>query len=162
MKNSRTAIMSAFLVLAAAASASAQTATQDLTINIQAINKIAVTGGAQTLTINAATAGNAPDDATASASWAVTTNQSGAKITASIGTAMPANVDLMVELAAPTAGGTSKGQKSIAAGSAVDVVTGLSNLNESGMTLTYTVRATSAASVQSISKTVTYTVTGGV
>ena len=66
MKNSHTMIMSAVLVIAAAASASAQnTATQDLTINVQAINKISVSGGAHTLTINTATAGNAP-----SASWA--------------------------------------------------------------------------------------------
>lgn len=161
MKRSRTMIMSAFLVIAAAASASAQTATQDLTINIQAISKITVAGGAQTLTINSATAGNAPDDATATTSWAVTTNGTGMKVTASIGTAMPSGVSLLVNLANPT-DATSAGAVSLDDGSAKDVVTGITKLNEAGLSLTYTVQATALAGVQSISKTVTYTVTSGV
>lgn len=164
MKNSRTMIMSAFLVIAAAASASAQgnTATQDLTINITAINKVSVAGGAHTLTINSATAGNAPDDATWATTWAVTTNQTNAKITAGIGgTALPTGVTLLVNLEEPT-GATPAGDVSLSDGSSKDVVTGITQLNESGLTLTYTVKATSLAAVQSISKTVTYTVTGGV
>ena len=126
MKTSRTMIMSAFLVIAAAASASAQTATQDLTINIQAINKIAVSGGAQTLTINTATAGNAPDDATVTTSWAVTTNQSTMKVTASIGTDMPSGTTLILNMGAPTAA-TSAGNV-VLAGAAKDVVTSITKL----------------------------------
>lgn len=160
MKNSRTMIMSAFLVIAAAASASAQTATQDLTINIQAINKIAVSGGAHTLTINTATAGNAPDDATWTTSWAITTNQSTMKVTASIGTDMPSGTTLILNMGQPTAA-TSAGNV-VLEGSAKDIVTGITKLNESSLPLTYTVQATAAAGVQSISKTVTYTVTSGV
>lgn len=159
MKNSRTMIMSAFLVIAAAASASAQTATQDLTINIQAINEIAVVGGAHTLTINTATAGNAPDDATWATTWAITTNETGMKVTASIGSAMPSGTTLKVNLGEPT-GGASVGDVSLD-NTAKDVVTGISTLNESGLSLTYTVQATAAAGVQSINRTVTYTVTSG-
>lgn len=160
MKNSRTMIMSAFLVIAAAASASAQTATQDLTINIQAINKIAVSGGAHTLTINTATAGNAPDDATWTTSWAITTNQSTMKVTASIGTDMPSGTTLILNMGEPTAA-SSAGNVTLE-GAAKDVVTGITKLNEASLPLTYTVQATAAAGVQSISKTVTYTVTSGV
>jgi hypothetical protein len=161
MKNSRTMIMSAFLVIAAAASASAQTATQDLTISVQAINKIAVSGGAHTLTVNTATAGNAPDDATWTTSWAVTTNESDMKITASIGSAMPSGVTLKVNLANP-ANAASAGAVTLDDGSAKDVVTGITKLNEGSLPLTYTVQATTEAGVQSVSKTVTYTITSGV
>jgi hypothetical protein len=159
MKNSRTMIMSALLVIAAAGSASAQTATQDLTINIQAINKITVAGGAHTLTINTATAGNAPDDATWTTSWAITTNQDNMKVTASIGSAMPSGTALVVSLGEPT-GATPAGDVSLD-NTAKDVVSGISKLNESSLPLTYTVSATAAAGVQSIARTVTYTVTTG-
>ncbi len=161
MKNVRTMIMSAVLVVAAAVSAQAQTATQDLTINIQAINKISVAGGSHTLTINTATAGQAPDDVSWSTTWAVTTNQSNAKITASIGTDMPTGVTLKANLGAPSASGTSAGDVALD-NSSKDVVTGITKLNEAGLSLTYTVSATAAAGVQSVSKTVTFTVTGGV
>jgi hypothetical protein len=160
MKTSRTMIMSAVLVIAAAASASAQTTTQDLTINIQAISQISVAGGAHTLTINSATAGNAPDDATWTTSWAITTNESDMKVTASIGAAMPSGTTLLVNLTNPT-GASSAGAVSLD-GSAKDLVTGISTLNEASLPLTYTVQATSLAGVQTINKTVTYTVTSGV
>jgi hypothetical protein len=160
MKTSRTMIMSAVLVIAAAASASAQTTTQDLTINIQAISQISVAGGAHTLTINSATAGNAPDDATWTTSWSITTNESDMKVTASIGAAMPSGTTLLVNLTNPT-GASSAGAVSLD-GSAKDLVTGISTLNEASLPLTYTVQATSLAGVQTINKTVTYTVTSGV
>jgi hypothetical protein len=45
---------------------------------------------------------------------------------------------------------------------AQELVTGITKLNESGLSLTYTASATAAAGVQSVARTVTYTVTGGV
>jgi hypothetical protein len=153
-------ILATMALLAGATTASAQTATQNVSIQVNAINQIAVTGGAQSLTITTATAGSAPTDATASVSWAVTTNQTNQKITASINSAMPANVTLSANLTAP-AGATSAGSQVLGT-SAVDVVTGISTLATGGLGLTYTLSATPAAGVvASTTRTVTYTITAG-
>ena len=160
MKVSRSVLMSGLLVLAAAASAAAQ-ATQTVTWQIDAVNQVAVTGS-PSMTITAAVAGNAPTSVTSSGnSWAVTTNQSTAKITASIGSAMPAGVTLSANLGAP-AGATSAGL--VALGTvAIDIVTGITKLNSSGLSLSYQLDATSAAGViTSTTRIVTYTITGGV
>ncbi len=161
MKISRSMIMSAILVIAAAASASAQTATQTVTFQVDAINQVGVTGS-PTLDINAAVAGSAPTSATSAGnSWAVTCNQTGAKITASIGAAMPAGVTLSATLGAP-AGAASAGIKSLGT-VAVDMVTGITKLNASALALTYQLDATAAAGViTSTTRVVTYTITGGV
>ena len=159
MKTIRTMVLGAVLVVAAAASASAQ-ATQDVTINIQAINKIAIAGGAHTMTINTATAGQAPDDVTWSTTWAITTNQTNSKVSASIGSDMPSGVTLKVNMANPT-DATSNGDVALSS-TAAELVTGITKLNESGLSLTYTASATALAGVQSVARTVTYTVTGGV
>jgi hypothetical protein len=153
-------VLSAVLVVAAAASASAQTATQDITIDIQAINKVAILGGAHTMTINTATAGQAPDDVTWGTTWAVTTNQTGAKITAELDSDLPSGVSLKVNMAQPT-GASSNGDISLAQ-TAQELVTGITTLNESGLALTYTASATALAGVQSVARTVKYTITGGV
>jgi len=154
-------LLGGLLVAAAAASASAQTATQTVTFQVDAINQVGVTGS-PTLAITAAVAGSAPTSVTSSGNtWAVTTNQSTAKITAAIGVAMPAGVTLSCTLAAP-AGATSAGLKALGT-TAVDVVTGITKLNASGLTLSYQLDATAAAGViTSTTRVVTYTITGGV
>jgi hypothetical protein len=158
--SSRTLIMTGLLTLAAALSAKAQTATQTVGYQVDAINQIAVTGS-PTLTINTAVAGNAPTSASSSGNtWAVTTNQSGAKVTASIPTAMPAGVTLKAAMGAP-AGATSAGAVALSATPA-DLVTGITKLNATALSLTYTLDATAAAGVQSGTKVVTFTITGGV
>jgi hypothetical protein len=143
-----------------ARSASAQTANQSVTIAVNAINQIAFTGS-PSLTITTAAAGSNPTSVSdASATWAVTTNQTGAKINASIGSAMPAGVTLSVPLAAP-AGASSAGSQSLGI-TAVDVVTGISKLAQGGLGVTYTLGATAAAGVvASTSRVATYTITGG-
>src|SRR5258708_17625576 len=158
---SRSVLLSGLLVLAAAASAAAQSATQTVTWQIDAVNQVAVTG-TPTLDILAAVAGNAPTSVTSSGNtWAVTTNQSTAKITASIGSVMPAGVTLSANLGAP-AGATSVGLVALGT-AAVDVVTRITKLNSSGLVLSYQLDATAAAGViSSASRVVTYTVTGGV
>jgi hypothetical protein len=154
-------ILGGLLVAAAAASASAQTATQTVTFQVDAINQVGVTG-APTMAITAAVAGSAPTSVTSAGNtWAVTTNQSTAKITAAIGVAMPAGVTLSCNLGAP-AGATSAGLKALGT-VAVDVVTGITKLNASGLSLSYQLDATAAAGViTSTTRVVTYTVTGGV
>lgn len=154
-------LISGLIVAGAATSASAQTATQTVTFQVDAVNQVGVTGS-PTMAITAAVAGSAPTSVTSSGNtWAVSTNQSTAKITASIGSAMPAGVTLSATLGAP-AGATSAGLKSLST-TAVDVVTGITKLNASGLSLTYQLDATSAAGViSSTTRVVTYTITGGV
>lgn len=161
MKAIRTIASVTALVVAGASVAAAQSATQTVTFQIDAINQISV-AGSPSLNITTATAGSAPTTVTSSVgSWAVTTNQSGAKVTASIASAMPTGVTLSATLGAPS-GATSAGAKALGT-TAVDLVTGISKLNASGLSLSYQLDATAAAGVvASTSRVVTFTITGGV
>jgi len=154
-------ILTGLALLAAATSAASgqTTATQTVTFQVDAINQINFLGG-PSLVINTAAAGSNPTSVTAPATWAVTTNQSGAKITASIGSAMPAGVTLSVSLTAPT-GAASAGSNSLST-TAVDLVTGITKVAEGPLAVTYSLAATAAAGViASTTRTVTYTITGG-
>ena len=158
----RLAAAAALVVLAAPlAHAQGGTATQTVTYAVNAINEITFTG-APSLTITTAVAGSAPTSVTnATAVWAVTTNQSGAKITASIPTIMPSGLTLSADLAAPS-GGSSTGSQALGI-TAVDLVTGITKLAQSSLAVTYKLDATVAAGVvSSASRIVTYTITGGV
>ena len=147
------------LVAATSGIARAQTATQIVTFQVNAINQISVSGS-PSLLISTATAGSAPTSVTAAATWAVTTNQTGAKITASINSAMPAGLTLSANLAAPT-GATSAGLQALST-TAVDAVTGITKLAQGALGVTYQLDATPAAGVvASTTRTVTYTITGG-
>lgn len=133
------------------------TATTTATYEVTAINEISLTGTAPSLTVNAAIAGSAPTAVTASQTYAVTTNQT-AKISAAIDSNMPTGLTLTASMAAPT-GATSNNAQALTNAS-VDLVTGITGLNESGLQLTYGLSATAAAGVvASASKTVTYTIT---
>ena len=156
MKRTLTA---AWILASAATIASAQTATQTVTFQVDAINQIAFTGS-PSLVVSTATAGSDPTSATASGTWAVTTNQTGAKITASIGSNMPSGLTLSVNVSAPSVG-SSAGAQTLST-TAVDVVTGITKHAQSGMNVSYSLSATAAAGVvSSTSRTVTYTITGG-
>jgi hypothetical protein len=130
-----------------------------VTFQVDAINQIAFSGS-PSLVVNTATAGSNPTSATANATWAVTTNQSGAKITAKINSAMPAGLTLSVDLTAP-AGASSAGVTALGTTDA-DVVTSITKLAQNAIALTYSLDATAAAGVvSSTTRTVTYTITGG-
>lgn len=147
------------LIAGAASSAAAQTANQTITFQVDAINQIAF-AGSPSLVINTATAGSNPSSVTTGATWAVTTNQTGAKITASIGSNMPAGLTLAVDLAAP-AGASSAGSQALST-IAVDLVTSITRLAQGALAATYSLSATPAAGVvSSTTRTVTYTITGG-
>jgi hypothetical protein len=150
------------LSLVAGGAASAQTATQSVTYQVQAIQVVSVSGDPGALIISTAVPGSAPTQVSdATTTYAVTTNLTGSKITGSLNTAMPAGVSLGVTLAAPT-GATSVGAVVLTAVDQ-DLVTGITTLAESAKTITYTLDATVTAGViASASKTVTLTVTGGV
>ena len=154
-------LMAVLLVVAAAASASAQTATQTVTLQVDAVNLITVSG-TPSLAITAAVAGGAPTSVTSTGhTWSVTTNQTGSKITASIPLALPAGVTLSANMANPT-GGSSAGYVALGTG-AVDLVTGITKLNENGLSLSYKLDATAAAgTLSSTTRVVTFTITGGV
>lgn|SRR5688572_575091 len=146
-------------ILASGFEASAQTANQTITFQVDAINQIAFSGS-PSLVINTAAAGSNPGAVTAPATWAVTTNQTGAKITASLGSNMPAGLTLSVNLVAP-AGATSTGSQALST-TAVDLVTSITRLAQGSLAVTYSLAATAAAGVvASTSRTVTYTITGG-
>ena len=90
------ALVAAGLVLGAAGIALAtNSATQTVSYEVKAINELAITGTPAALTVQAAVAGAQPtlvSDVTTS--YAITTNETGKKITGSINTNMPANVRL--------------------------------------------------------------------
>lgn len=157
--NARTFFAAAAL-MGIARVASAQTANQTVTIQVDAVNVIAF-AGSPSLVVSTAVPGSPPTSVSnATATWAVTTNQSGAKITASISAAMPAGLTLSANLAQPT-GATSNGLTALST-TAVDVVTGITKLAESALGVTYQLDATvTAGVVASTSRTVTYTITGG-
>jgi hypothetical protein len=143
----------------AAKDASAQTATQTVSYEVAAVDQISV-AGSPSLVVNSATAGNALNSATAGGTYAVTTNGTNRKITASIDTNMPSGVTLTVSLGAPT-GASSAGTVTLST-TAQDVVTGITTVNESGLSIGYGLSAAITAGVVAAgNKTVTYTITAG-
>ncbi|HLM68224.1 MAG TPA: hypothetical protein VK358_11885 [Longimicrobium sp.] len=143
----------------AAQDASAQTATQSVSYEVAAVDQISV-AGSPSLVVNSATAGSALNSATASGTYAVTTNGTNRKITASIDTNMPTGVTLTVSLGAPT-GATSAGTVTLST-TAQDVVTGITTVTQSGLSIGYGLAADiTAGVVPAGNKTVTYTITAG-
>ena len=153
-------LLASCLLAGSATVAVGQTATQVITFQVSAINQIAFSGS-PSLVINSAIAGAAPTSVSdASSLWAVTTNQTGAKITASINSAMPAGLTLSVDLT-PPAGASSAGAQSLST-TAIDVVTGITKSAQGALSVNYSLAATPAAGVvSSTTRTVTYTITGG-
>jgi hypothetical protein len=150
-------ILAALALTASASIAGAQTGTQTVTFAVAAINQLSFTG-TPSLTINAATAGSAPTSvSTSTLTYAITTNESDKKIRASLDTDMPTGVTLKANMAAPS-GALSASDQALSA-TAVNLVTGITQLNASGLSLTYTLEATAGAGVvASTTRTVTYTI----
>ena len=155
----RSAAALTLMIVSMAGTAAAQT--QVVNFQVQGINQVAFTSTPVTLTITTAVAGSDPTPVSdASSVWAVSTNQTNAKISASISTAMPAGVTLSVALASPV-GATNAGTVALTAVSQ-DLVTNITKLKASAQSVTYTLGATVAAGViLSSSRTVTYTLTPG-
>ena len=151
------------LVLAELVRAQA-TATQTLTLAVNAIYKIATSGNPSPLTITTGTAGS--DNLTAvtdnSTTYSITQNFGNTvKITANLKSVLPAGYTLMLALG--SAKGTSAGSVDISnatSGSAVNVVTGIQIGADAAQPISYSFSAlASAGTLTSTSKTVTLTLT---
>ena len=148
----------ALLALAFVSTASAQSnkASQLVSIDVAQISVIAVQGEIN-MTIASATAGQAPDAAAASATYAVTTNGKNQKISAQLDRAMPTGLTLFATMEAPSKA-KSNGKVELTNKSA-DLVTKISNTNQSGLSLAYEAVATVDATPDNVKRTVTYTIT---
>lgn len=140
---------------------SAQTtdSTTSVTYEVKAINEISVTGSPSLVITTGSELSGVSDAATST--WSVTTNETGKKITGKIATDMEAGVTLKVNLTAPSVG-TSAGAVALTAVD-VDLVTGVGEVEATGLGMTYTLSATPEAGViAATTKKVTYTITAGV
>jgi hypothetical protein len=158
MKLPRSFSLLAVLTVAGVHAAEAQTADQIVSYEVTAIDEISV-AGTPSLTVNGATAGAEPGSASASGTYSITTNGTGMKVTAEIDEAMPAGVVLTASRAAP-AGATSAGAVTLST-TPQDAVTGVTQVSESGLDITYGLSATVTAGIVSGNRTVTYTITTG-
>jgi hypothetical protein len=136
-------------------------ATATVTYNIQAIDSISVSGNPPTLSILTATPGSHPTDAADNTTtYAVTTNSATARaIQGSLSSDLPAGVRLCVTLQAPT-NATSVGSVELSSTNA-NLVTGISQVAEGSLTISYTLCATPSAAVTTSNETVTVTFTLG-
>ena len=157
-------LMSALSVLVFESVHAQATATQTLTLAVNAVYKITTSGNPAPLTITTGTAGS--DNLTAvtdnSTTYSITQNYGNTvKITASLNSALPAGYYL--KLALGTTKGTSAGSVDISnatSGSAVSVVTAIQRGADAGQSITYSFSAlASAGTLTSTAKTVTLTLT---
>jgi hypothetical protein len=142
--------------------ASAQTASQAVSLSVSKVYRIAITGAA---TINLGiSAGVAGTDALtpvsdATSTYAITQNNSNStKVTANLDAAMPKG---KLEIAVASALGTTAGTIDITnatSGSALNVVNAIHMGAETGKSITYTFSANASEGLFTASKTVTLTI----
>jgi len=133
------------------------TATQNINITVSTINEISLSTNDVNLIVNAPSGGSSLDkvsDSTTTLSYS--TNETNQKITATLNKSLPIGLTLLVE--ATSTSGNSEGQVMLE-DRAVDVITGLSNVSESGETVTYTLIPDMYAVPTTESYTITYTIT---
>ncbi len=167
MKKSLSILIVVTLCAVCAGTSFAQAAaTQTVNLAVNSVQKIAISGGAVTLTITNGTAGSnvLTPVSDASTSYSITHNSSTAlRITANLDAALPAGYTLQINLAPGTGMGTSAGTVDISnatAASAVAVVTAIPKGADAGRAVTYTFGAIASAGVLSATvKTVTLTLT---
>ncbi len=155
MKNLFTLTLAIFLS-ASTVFAQSNKATHQVSVNVSEISVISVSGDIS-MTIASATAGQAPDAATASGSYAVTTNGTDKKITAELDTKMPKGLTLNVTMSAPK-GADSAGKKALSK-KAVDLVSNIEQVRGQGLVLSYEAVATVDVDPDGYTRTVTYTIT---
>jgi hypothetical protein len=149
----------ALAVLAHAKQAHAQT--QTVTFSVSASSTMSVSGNPAAMNITSIPLGQPSASVTNSATtYSVTTNEADKKITAALSAVMPTGVTLSINLVAPSTG-VSSGTVVLGT-TAANVVTSIDAVNQSGLTITYTLTAlATAGEVASQSRVVTFTVTDG-
>jgi hypothetical protein len=154
-------VIRATATLFVANTALAQTATQVVRFQVSPINQIAVSGNPAPLVIGSATAGSAPTPVSAAGTtYAITTNETNQKITASIDQPMPTGVTLEVTLA-PPGGAASAGAVTLGT-AGCDVITGISATNAASLPITYRLSAVTNAQMNTpADRTVTFTIVSG-
>ena len=149
----------AMLATIPAVDAGAQTATQVVHFQVNAVNQIAVSGS-PALAITSAVAGSGLTSVTSTgSSYAITTNEANQKITASIDQPMPAGVTLEVQMGAP-GGALSSGTVQLGTAGA-DVVTGITATASSALPITYRLNAGTQVQLGPTARTVTFTIVSG-
>ncbi len=163
MKKSIAILALALLSFALVQNASAQSATasQNVSLTVNAVYKISTSGNPGAMTISNGTAGT---DALTSVSdnsttYSMTQNSSTpAKITAGLSSALTSGYSLTINLASTK--GTSAGAVDISSGTAKDVVTAMAKGADAAQTITYVFGANASAGILSTTaKTVTLTLT---
>jgi len=127
-----------------------------VTVTVSNSYEIAVSGGNITLTINTATPGSDPDDATdATCGLGWTVNTTSKKIVVQTN---QASFDHTLKVVATGVTGGSAAAEVTLTNSPQDFVTGVAE-TLGGCTLNYTAQVTAAQGTQSVDHTVTYTIT---
>jgi hypothetical protein len=145
-------------ILAAPVSAQTHaTATQTVTLAINAVYKLSVQGS-PTLSIVDATAGsgNMSSVSDASSTFSITQNRPSARLSVQLGSALPAGQGLTISI--PSGIGTSAGTVAIGDGTSHNVMSSLAQGATNGQAITYTFSATALADpVTATAYTVTWT-----
>ena len=133
------------------------TASQNINITVSNINEISLSDNDVNLIVNVPSSGSTLDKVSdSSTTISYSTNETNQKITAKLDRAMADGLTLLVEVASTS--GNSMGQVMLE-DLAVDVVTNLSNVSESGETVTYTLVPDMFAVPSTETYTITYTIT---
>ena len=137
----------------------AQTATQTVTFSVVSSSQASISSVAMPMTVRTVSTKRTSTSASvAGSSYAIATNESNQKISASLSEALPSGLSLAVSLS-PPAGAASRGVTQLGA-TATDVVTGISAADAASLPLVYTLTA-SGVPARSNSRVVTYTFTSG-
>ncbi len=154
-------VLSACLLISSMAFAQASTS-QSLTLAVNAVYKISVSGNPGALTISDGTAGsdNLAYAGDSSTTYSITHNNlSNLRISANLDLAMPAGYTLQITLnSTKGTGGTAYDISNATAGSAVDIVTGIARGADAGQRIRYYFTTTaSQGTLASTNRTVTLT-----
>lgn len=160
MKKLLSVVLIVFAIATTVQNAAAQTATQDVTITVAAVDIISVSSGALTITIDNGTPGGALGPKTDnSTTYAITSNNPATtKITGSLGVAYSVGLSLDVTLTAPTSSGSSVGAVTLTT-TDQNLVTGMSAQNEAGLGILYSASAAANFAPGSETRTMTLTIT---
>jgi hypothetical protein len=135
-------------------------ATQVVRLEIRPINQVALSG-TTTFTLPARSGSQAEIVTSASASYAITTNEENRRILVALDEHMPSGVTLTMRMAAPS--GARAGESVTLSADPQVAVTGISRLNARDLGIDFTLRTAASAVIPStVTRTVRVTLVSGV